>query len=328
MYASGYGYGSGLIKTFAACSVDMMRIRFRLNKKIIENTRKGWHSVYDDIQAIFNSFIFMCDLRRNRFKLGRYMWEGNIGAVDTTIWIAFARYTLLNENSKSTTSKINGYYVADEVVIEFNPSKVQYKLWLNLYCRLADLSESIELVRFDGAFDFSCKRQAMLLRPDQRRYMRYGSSEESKTEYLGKNNGRVKIYNKTIESFLNYDLTRVEISVNTIAELEQYFPKITVVDMDKLGKVNYDIMCWIKYPDLMLMAADYMDRKTFRKRYEEYSKAVQGEVDINELEVRGTEKVKDWFIWWFQTYCPGIKFDIEQEEEKDEIREYQSAEGC
>ena len=40
----------------------------------------------------------------------------------------------------------------------------------------------------------------------------FSSGYDNKTYYMGRTNNRIKIYNKKLESGLNYDLTRVEIT--------------------------------------------------------------------------------------------------------------------
>lgn len=117
--------------------------------------------------------------------------------------------------------------------IEFNPNKCltgwQYvdpatyevltasnaenfnKIW-DLICELSDYHE---VVRFDAAFDVPVPRRQVLLKKDSRKYQMYDSGADNYTESLGmRNTGNyVKIYNKTAESELSYDLTRIEFTV-------------------------------------------------------------------------------------------------------------------
>lgn len=103
--------------------------------------------------------------------------------------------------------------------IEFNPNKVashQILLhilgWLNSHTR--PMHRSIR--RFDLAIDVPISRLDVRLLKDRRIYSERKYGEEW-TEYLGAKSssvGRCKLYNKTIESKLNYPLTRLELTLN------------------------------------------------------------------------------------------------------------------
>lgn len=103
--------------------------------------------------------------------------------------------------------------------IEFNPNKVAshqillYILgWLNSHTR--PMHRSIR--RFDLAIDVPISRLDVRLLKDRRIYSERKYGEEW-TEYLGAKSssvGRCKLYNKTIESKLNYPLTRLELTLN------------------------------------------------------------------------------------------------------------------
>ena len=104
----------------------------------------------------------------------------------------------------------------------------------------------------------------------------FSSGYDNKTYYMGRTNNRIKIYNKKLESGLNYDLTRVEIT-----------SKIDLNIKDIL-LYTYDV----KLPDLYLnnylyTFKDYEDRTLLAILY-----AVQSGFNLNDLSRVYKEKVK------------------------------------
>ena len=104
----------------------------------------------------------------------------------------------------------------------------------------------------------------------------FSAGYDNKTYYMGRTNNRIKIYNKKIESGLDYDLTRVEIT-----------SKIDLNIKDILF-YSYDV----KLPDLYLnnylyTFKDYEDRTLLAILY-----AVQSGFSLNDLTKRYKFKVK------------------------------------
>ncbi|HRR76725.1 MAG TPA: hypothetical protein P5191_07920 [Ruminococcus sp.] len=101
--------------------------------------------------------------------------------------------------------------------IVINPNK-----FFNSEECIRDLKALYELVdecyinSMDIAIDIPVDKQFVHLKKDKRTKMKFQVSKDNTTEYLGKKRnaiGHVKLYNKTIESKLSYDLTRLEITV-------------------------------------------------------------------------------------------------------------------
>jgi len=86
--------------------------------------------------------------------------------------------------------------------------------------------------RFDLAIDVAISRDNVQLFKDKRKYTQYMNSKYDLTEYLGSGStgGRVKVYNKTLESMLDYDLTRVEITSDVLEYFDfmKYFPRVRI----------------------------------------------------------------------------------------------------
>lgn len=117
--------------------------------------------------------------------------------------------------------------------VEFNPNKCMhsdlftefwtlFKEWT--YCKR-------DLVRYDLAIDIPYRRDlCKIIRSDQRHY-RF-EIENGVTEYLGCRNrvGYTKLYDKTKESGLDYDLSRLEITLGRDDFASDYFPKVYLYD--------------------------------------------------------------------------------------------------
>lgn len=104
----------------------------------------------------------------------------------------------------------------------------------------------------------------------------FSAGYDNKTYYMGRTNNRIKIYNKRLETGLDYDLTRVEIT-----------SKIDLNIKDILF-YTYDV----KLPDLYLnnylyTFKDYEDRTLLAILY-----AVQSGFNLNDLSRRYKDKVK------------------------------------
>ncbi|GFP78563.1 hypothetical protein bsdtw1_04800 [Clostridium fungisolvens] len=94
----------------------------------------------------------------------------------------------------------------------------------------------MKIVRYDLAIDYPILRSSCHLLKDNRKYCDIRNSLEDRTEYLGtrSHHGRVKLYNKMIESNLDYPLTRLELTIdadlNCYDEIKRIFPTVYVID--------------------------------------------------------------------------------------------------
>lgn len=113
-------------------------------------------------------------------------------------------------NGVSEENKESGF-------IEFNPNSfAEIEEFWDDYKILMSYYNFPEIRRFDLAIDLPISRDNIAFIKDQRMYSCYRKSPVDFTETLGKRNtvGRVKLYNKSIESRLSYPLTRLEITGN------------------------------------------------------------------------------------------------------------------
>ena len=101
---------------------------------------------------------------------------------------------------------------------------------------------SITIKRYDLAVDIPVSRVDVHLFKDTRKYTQFYRSAYDVTEYLGtgQNSGRVKVYNKTLESNLDYDLTRFEITLEvlTYESFLKVMPRIKILKGEKADCKN------------------------------------------------------------------------------------------
>lgn len=169
-----------------------------------------------------------------------------------------------NDASFSVGLCFNGLSKKDffNCFIQFNPNKTGYSRELSkvlLYLR--SCWTDCELVNYDIAIDIPCKRSEVFLQKDRRVHKKfsYDATGENVTEYLGVDSGfgRCKLYNKTIESKLDYTLTRLEVTSDKIDyELfmsqfpdVSFFRDLDIFDYVKLSKTDLVLLKLLSMSD-------------------------------------------------------------------------------
>lgn len=162
--------------------------------------------------------------------------------------------------------------------IEFNPNKLKDN---KLLMHLLNISGKWFLKSYDMAFDVPINILDLITDMSGRSFERVDNrGYDNKTIYLGKNDGRVKIYNKKIESDLNIinDMTRIEIS----REVEDF-------DISHVKILNYDNNFPIIYTNNYIYSlSDYNDKTLLALLY-----AVQNGFPIRDLTKTYKSKVKN-----------------------------------
>jgi len=161
--------------------------------------------------------------------------------------------------------------------LEFNPAKVGNSIQFRyLHAYLLARSKKVQARRFDVAIDLPLDRRDVFLHKDRRQYRTIQNSALDKTEYLGQRSqhGQVKVYNKRIESGLDYDLTRVEITVdfenNSYDEFVRLFPDVTYLDTGQTQIFEVEdndrvlIMACLEHPEWLAMLSRYKRKKIER----------------------------------------------------------------
>lgn len=135
--------------------------------------------------------------------------------------------------------------------MDFNPNKVaHHEATQRIFYFLCNASKPMhhKVVRFDLAIDIPAERSDCFLVKDNRAYSERRHGAEW-TQYLGaksSNHGRVKLYNKQVESNLPYALTRLELTLHGDTAYEAipmpkvYYIKDRQVSLDELKLTDTD----------------------------------------------------------------------------------------
>lgn len=193
-----------------------------------------------------------------------------------------------NESSYTIGIGFNGTTKEDSLrcFLEVNPNKVfTSEEALEEIRWLLVRSTGAEVSRWDLAIDIPYERTTLALERDQRKYATEQTSRENITEYLGCRNqvGRVKLYNKTIESKLDYDLTRLEITMDgldkTAESIRKYIPSVAlnrpqreIIDLDgaDLSGTQKVLVSAIRETDRPMYFLGQLTDRHLRKKIEPY----------------------------------------------------------
>lgn len=144
----------------------------------------------------------------------RHMFTIGLGDSSLTVGVDFI--------NAAKTDSIIGF-------VDFNPNKVcKDARFIKFSNKLHDTCKEILCSRWDLAIDVPMDRNYLRLYQDMRNYETH-KSHTGFTEYLGVRNtdGRVKLYDKKKESNLDYDLTRLEITIDGLKPYDDVsWPKV------------------------------------------------------------------------------------------------------
>ena len=194
----------------------------------------------------------------------------------------------------------------DRCRLDFNPNKVANDANFQMIHQfLIRNSREVyrKIPRFDLAIDIPVERNRCFLVKDRRMYIerRHGSEY---TQYLGSKSsrvGRVKLYNKSIEAYLNYPLTRLELTLDPTQDYEKVnFPMVYYIDSAE----NVDDPVRITDTERFILNAllqgygslDGLGRKT-RKKMEELLRYYVKKVEITKVMYQKTvEQLNELYL--------------------------------
>lgn len=239
------------------------------------------------------------------------------------------RITCSNDFSFVVGLSFNGnnkdaYYLG---FMEFNPNKVaceeefqEVMSMLRVYCFCA------EVVRWDLAVDVEVRRDICVLHKDKRTYQLIQNSALDKDEKLGQRNkaGYVKLYNKGLESDLDVDMTRLEITVNGNMNYQDFVKILPKVDVKGDQQILNPYLS-LNGTDLvlyeLLMKCDLEERQSYIKRLG------RNKADKLKPYLRGSVFDSDKFVVSKETFRQlrlqlrewtiGIKYDL-----RDDLEDY------
>lgn len=205
---------------------DGLRIEFDVSLEKSTEFEKLFSAPYRvDIES------WPIDVRENRYK---HMWTLNYVDDDHEKSSATVGYIF---NAINGVTNRKGF-------IDVNPNKCGWsdQFWSD-FKKMLSCCISWNIKRVDVAIDIKTKRENVFLCKDNRTYELKAYSLENRTEYLGKRNapGRVKIYNKQLESNLENPLTRIEITTEpTVEDFYKHYPKI--YDISQNGQYEIGLL--------------------------------------------------------------------------------------
>lgn len=187
------------------------------------------------------------------------------------------------------TPRFNKEDTTYNFTIEFNPNKLKDN---SLLMYLLNISGDWYIRSYDMAFDVPINILDLITDMSGRNFERVDNRGfDNKTIYLGKGDGRVKIYNKKLESDLNLvgDLTRIEIS----REMDDF-------EIRKVVGLKYDNVFPIVYTNNYIYSlSDYQDKTTLALLY-----AVQHGFPLRDLTYTYRSKIKSMLEGGYR-----LKFD-------------------
>lgn len=236
-------------------SCDMLRVVFEMRSDCVNDIGRHFaNPLRSDIREY--------PINLTEFKY-RNLFVVDYGQSTMTVGIGF--------NGTNKQESLKGFF-------EVNPNKCMGSMKIHsdlsyLLCRCVDYS----VVRWDLAIDIPHDREHVHMRKDRRKYELSQTSYANRTEYLGQRNapGRVKVYNKTLESELDYSLTRVEVTMGKLSDYVGQFgkympevwidnPQLELVEYKGLS-VNQRVLCEAVKdspdPEYYLRQLDYRMRK-------------------------------------------------------------------
>lgn len=146
--------------------------------------------------------------------------------------------------------------------LRFNPNKVECdKNFVDIHNWFVENTSPamIKIRNFDCAIDMPIPRLHARLLKDKRHYSLIDNGSDDVTEYLGANSkvGRVKLYNKTREAGLSFNLTRLEVTSDLRVDINDIFPRVLILDSFQLDMSICDT-------DLVLLHAVVQDNSLLR----------------------------------------------------------------
>lgn len=162
--------------------------------------------------------------------------------------------------------------------IELNPNKCLPCAYVDRLFRFFISRSKYNTVRVsqcDLSIDFPLPRKNFYLEKDKRIYSTCNDGADNITEYLSRHNnhGFCKLYNKTVEADLDYDLTRFEITLKEfdLQNVCSVFPKLHYYDFsqitfnDTLPKLSQNDEVFVELLRLHPDKVQYLTRPAKRK---------------------------------------------------------------
>lgn len=222
-----------------------------------------------------------------RYSIKEY--RHNFNFEDYNAWGEKCSFWLgVQHNSKNLVSVV-------DVVFEYNPNKCEGSYLVSYICdRFYKNNSHVEVRKLDIAMDMPVNILSLKVVKDRRDMTTIDKGADNRTYYVGApgSDGRVKIYNKTRESKLNYDLTRYEVTIT---------PKMFIDTMIK--GFSFDVGNLV---DVICASDVQLDFDMKGQDVYNVLTALDNPALLNLLDKRKAKKIKD-----ILSSIGSVRFDIE-----------------
>lgn len=184
-------------------------------------------------------------------RITDFYYNFNYCDKDCSFWFGF-----ISNKEKISGKSLTNTKTTFNFTIEFNPNKVKD---CSLLLHILSMTTEWFIKQCDFAVDVNTNITNIcgFDKGKKNCLITYDCGEDNKTYYIGKKDNRVKIYNKTIESNLSYDLTRIEIT--------KYFDSLKIFDVNSYSYDGYIPELFLK--DFQLSFNDLEDKTLFALVY-------------------------------------------------------------
>ena len=192
-----------------------------------------------------------------------------------------------------------------KLVIEFNPNKCLLHGLLDLILSTFFNTLSVEVVSIDVAMDIPVNINRLIIDKYRKQiYKLFDNGGDNKTHYLGKGDGRIKIYNKAREMGIEGDLTRYEISKDIRLPIrsvisEGYEFNGELVPLGYINGESINIDDKTLYSQYWAVLNGYPISELTRRYREKVRKLINNHASI-EFDIK---KISHTIRQWFQGYA-------------------------
>lgn len=205
---------------------------------------------HDKVQEFLN-WLAKVDVMFSGYGLGDIAYYRSMGRkIGTHVHL----FTFNLDDGNSFTFAVGlvspDVHTMEQGFIDFNPNKVSnHYVFKKFMEELKIYTKKRVIERWDLAIDIPQDRSLVKLIKDKRDYSTHDSGGGAFTEYLGQRNkvGRVKLYNKSKESKLDYPLTRLEITCDYKVGMDDFSRYLF-----ELHHLAPEVLCLPYQADLML----------------------------------------------------------------------------
>ena len=245
-------------------TIDMIRIRCDITYETFSKLELRAKTIYSDQ---IKNFYISSGISDFKYNYNIEIEEGS------SFWFGFIHNSELINKTGSLQNENTKY----NFTVEFNPNKLKIIGLLSYILRMSyshnctiksiDMAMDVPVNILDiGGFDKGRKKD----------FRMFSQGGDNRTYYIRRTNNRIKIYNKKIESNLDHELTRIEITSKLDLPISKYVFFNYNVDLPKLYLNNY------------LLTFDDLEDKTLQC----ILYAIQSGYPLNDLSRKYKEKVE------------------------------------